>query len=249
MSFRLTLALILTWLGVAHSASLQWGYDPKARVATITAVNVSDSEWVDEGWYNGTQYGWLGLKGKQPSTPNYLYCGANMGDTSCYPTLTMSPCVTRTDASENVRQLVGRRMALTYDPNEYPFTYQQFTCRGLNNWSITWNGGGGMPTPASCSAASTNVVMTGLVGSPVTPWSGDLAITCSKPADIVLTLPRGGTVDLGGGQSHVAFGQGGIKVSVHASPTATVKLFASVDGVINKAGTYTGSTEVILDVQ
>lgn len=252
MSYRLALILLLPWCGTSQSAGLEWGYDPKAKVATITAVHISDLEWTYEGYQNHQRYGWVGAKGNPVGGGlNILVCGSpGLGNTSCYPTLPGLDCATKAMASANIRQLVGRRMSLPYDPNEYPFTEQTFYCQShTNQWTITWNGGGGTPTPTSCSAASMNIVMAGLVGSPVPPWSGDLAITCSKPADIVLTLPRGGTVDLGGGQSHVAFAQGGIKVSVHASPTATVKLFASVDGVINKAGTYNGSTEVILDVQ
>lgn len=252
MNFRVTLATLVCWYGVANAASLTWSYDPTTKYSTITDVHVDDSEWVDVGRLNMNKAGWYG-DSTHPKYRGRQQCFGGRDDVSsiCYPRpSTLINCATRTSASGEIRKLIGLRAMLGYDPNEYPFSGQQFVCwAGAPSWTIRIGDGGGLPTPASCTAASMNVVMAGVVGSPVPPWSGDLAITCSKPADIVLTLPRGGTVDLGGGQSHVAFGQGGIKVSVHASPTATVKLFASVDGVINKAGTYTGSTEVILDVQ
>lgn len=105
------------------------------------------------------------------------------------------------------------------------------------------------PAPAHCEASATLIELDGTTNVPPVPTSSVTLVTCDRATDVRLSLPRGGTVALSGGvDGVVSFENGKQSLYLRADPTSAVRVFASISGIIERAGVYDGSTELILEI-
>lgn len=104
------------------------------------------------------------------------------------------------------------------------------------------------PASASCTATTADIRMQGRVGEKLTD-SDIVEIQCDSEASLKLSIPNGGIVKVGGeGEVQLKFPASGKDVLNVAGTTPNVR----IDGVLTKspttAGTYKGSTVLLLDV-
>lgn len=261
-----TSMIVVLWYALypalGFSASITFENLPGTSTYVVSSVQVSDSEWEASnsllgpkaaGWESEIIYG-----GRRHS----IGCTTtNGGATAAFPgCVGWDPrpfdCSTPASASAVIRKMVGATMRAASDPVNNTRIYSMFACvESEHNPRLGWlirdvSTGGAPPVPASCTASTAMIELRGVAGDPVKGGAAHVNLVCTKTADVTLTLPRGGRVDLGaGGSSYVSFGNSGSSVAVRASPTAIVPVTASGTGITPLAGVYTGSTEVILEVR
>lgn len=104
------------------------------------------------------------------------------------------------------------------------------------------------PTPVSCTTSPVEVRLLGRVGAEATD-SQNVYVSCDSKASIKLTIPDAGMVKVsGGGEVQLKFPLTGEAVRFSTGIDHHIALSARLTKSPTTAGTYTGSTVLLLDV-
>lgn len=181
-----------------------------------------------------------------------MMCGypASMMEYKCmYGAAPTEYCNTREDAVARAQQFVG--LGVQGDTRKGAPAQWGFGCRSKTEnawWSTDMLPANGAPALVSCTSSSAEVRLIGRVGAELTD-STNVSIHCDSEASLKLSIPNGGMVNVGGeGEVQLKFQASGKDV---LNVTGTDPL-VRIDGELTKspttAGTYKGSTVLLLDV-
>lgn len=155
-------------------------------------------------------------------------------------------CSTRANAAATLRRLVGNG----FKNVTVPVTKWSFQCVTANKKMYILYPGDLQtpPVTASCTSSSVDIQMQGRVGENVTA-SGTAYIQCSTEATVRLTIPADGRVKVGGeGEVQLKFPRTGSAIRDVTGTDTLVVINAELTKSPTLAGTYQGSTFLLLDV-
>jgi len=239
------------WTGITIGATLV--YTDKTvngvRSMTIRDIIISEGELVETrppGYPNGARYYLFRVYQGMKS----VACGSatNAGQIPRCNGPQVPPCSTAADGVAAVRSLIGQTLDITKFNGQTP-TKWQFQCGSPTSvFSTTSYNLSAAPVPVSCTSTSTEIRMQGRVGDNLTD-SANVIIHCDSEADTKLTIPNDGRVSVGGeGEVQLKFPRTGSAVRYVTGTDTLVVINAELTKSPNTAGTYQGSTFLLLDV-
>lgn len=245
-------AVCAGWSGISLGATMVYTEQTQngVRRMTIRDIIISEGELrvtIAPAYPNAPWYSYLGIH----AGTTYTDCGesAKGGVMNGCAGQPRPPCSTAAEGVTAARSFIGQTLDITKFNGQMP-TKWSFQCSSpkVVVSSPGYYGFSAAPVPVSCTSTSTEIRMQGRVGANLTD-SANVIIHCDSEADTKLTIPNDGRVTVGGeGEVQLKFPRTGSAVRYVTGTDTLVVINAELTKSPNTAGTYQGSTFLLLDV-